>query len=529
MEKKIFGLNTKEREDVKVISKLSGVPFKMPKKNKKYLTLKETNEIIEDHDDVIENINVSINTLDETLLECFFSCDIAKEFIDDCYSENFNKKTPEERIQLFANITSCCSSAFGEDALSPHALVISDSIDGEHLFFKNQDFYISKELVKQDSSGLSILAGYVYKLREYLVEIIVNGTLALGIEPRELKGLARIYCENKSESILEGSWSNYLTKDHRNYGYQPIIYDSTRVTYGIVFNQVKMLYQKYGIIDQEMGSLLTTIMEIKDVEKESVQKREKIIADNRKNIENYDTDLDNYERYLEVTASDLSKLSDDEFYALFNDSYYMGLNANPDGLLMTRLTNITNELMRRSFKDFDTSNVVLPTYSLEYNSQTRVADLISTTEEEVMRVNVEDSSAILVSVMTDITNIARKHSFVYFNNPQEQQDWNDMMEWCELKQYNFESPKDKKIMKNGLNIILSKVNEFVYSISEKIEHAISVSSFYPHGGSMICANDKESYIDFHEFKNGLSTEEVQRNLMMEIRNDIAKMKSKGGR
>lgn len=528
MDKKIFGVSLENEDDINVVGKMEGLPSRMSKNNN-YSMLKEDNAIIEDHEDIIENVNTSINTLDEILLECFYSCDIAKEFIDECYSENYNKKTPDERIQLFANLTSCCSNTFGEDALHPHALVIQDEVDGEHLFFKHQDFYISKKLVEQDSSGLSTLSGYIYKLREYLIDIMVNGTLSLGIEPKELTGLARIYCENKSESILEGSWVNYLTKDHRNYGYQPIIYDSTRVTYAIVFNQLKMLYKKYGVIDQEMGSLLTTTMELKDIDKDSMEKREKIIASNRKNIENYDTDLDNYERYLQVTASDLSTLTDNEFYELFNGSYYMGLNANPDGLLMTRLTNVTNELMKRSLKDFDTSNIVLPTYTLEYDLETRVADLVKTTGEEVVRVNVEDSNEILANVVMDISTIARDNAFVYFNNEQEKKDWEDMMEWCALKQYNFDSPKDKKIMSNGLNIILSKVNEFLYSITERIEKAIEVSSFYPHGGSMILANDKEAYIDYHEFKNGLSTEEVQRRLMGEIRKDIARMKSRGGR
>ena len=474
------------------------------------------------------NVENAILSIDKVMDELFLESDYFQETIEEFYSKNYNKKSYQDRVQLFANLALCCSQVFGENIIKDGVKVISDSVNGESIFISDGELYMDKALFEHENVGIINLSNFVFEFRKHIIILLTNGAMAMEIMPSDLTGLARIYYENVAESILEGSWRNFKTKDDKDYYNQPIIIDSTKKSIDYAFHYMKQLYKKYHKIDAEFSYLANNAMSFYDLLDILREKRKTIIKQNRENVKNYDVDLDNYERYLQVSASDLSVMSDDEFFALFNASYYMAINANHDGQLEKRLTSLCNELMKRAFTGLDTSNVEFPIYKFDYNQEDGVMTMIYHCDGEDSEGTVEDSSQILTQVVSDIAMIAKKYSLVRFNDEQEKQDWDDMNRWYSLKEGNF-NQNDEKVFNDGLNIVLTKISELLGELQIKIDAAISKSDFYPHGPSMIKGDNREAIYDYYEFKNGLSKEEVRARLMKYVRDDLVKLESRGGR
>ena len=474
------------------------------------------------------NVQRAIESMDETIHDLFYESEFIQETIDELYGENWNKKSYQERVQIFANIALCCSQVFGEDVIKDGVKVTSHPVNGESIVISEGELYMAKELFEQEFAGITNLTNFIYEFRKYMIILLTNGAMAVEVMPSELKGLARVYYENATESVLENSWSNFRTKDDKDYYNQPIIIDSTKLSIDYAFNYMKMLYKKYHKIDSEFSVLANSRMSFYDCLDELKKRRTEIAKQNRKNVDGYDTDLDNYERYLQVTLSDLSSLSDDEFFELLNNSYYMALNTDYDGMLVKRLENICNELPKRVFADFDLEGIELTKYSFKFDPEECIMDLVYERDGEVISEAVEDSSQIFTSIIGDIANLARQNMLVKFNNDQEKQDWIDMNRWYNLKQNDL-SAQDRKVMNDGLNIILTKISEVIEEMCKKIDIAIEKSSFLPHGASMIRSDDRESIYDYYEYKNGLTKEEVRARLMKYVRDDLKKIESRGGR
>lgn len=474
------------------------------------------------------NIENAILSVDGILDDIFLNSEYINEGINEFHSKHYNTLDYQGRVQLFANLSLCLNQVFGDDIIKNGVKVIADNVGGENIFISDGELYMAKDLFEHKNSGLINLTNVVYEFRKYLIIELTQTALASGIVPSDLNGLARVYYENVAESILEGSWKNFKSKEDKDYYYQPIILDSTKKSTQYGFEYMKRLYKSYHKVDSEMSYLTNNAMSFYDLKKQLQENRSRIVKENRENVKKYDVDLDNYERYLDTTLLDFSKFSDDEFFELFNISYYLALNEDYDDKLTTRLENLSNELVVRTFRDFDTSKIDLPTYKLQYDRDNNTMMLVTQWGDEISQESVEDSSHIFTNVVSDIATIARQHCLVKFNNEQEKQDWIDMDRWYQLKSENL-TKQDIKVINDGLNIILTKVSELLNDLCSKIDCAISRSSFTPHGKSMIRSDDREATYDYYEFKNGLSKEEVRANLMKYVRDDLKRLESKGGR
>lgn len=477
---------------------------------------------------VAAQIQEAIDEIDESFKGVFLDNDFIVAKLDELRSENYNKLTYKKRLEIFANIAAWCSANFGEGAIRPSVAVSDREIDGEYLFISDTQLYITKEILQSKDMGLHILSCLIKNLRIYLTSNIIDKAYVVELPMEDLKGLARIYYENKAESVLNNSWQNFIKTDQKNHHYQPLIFDALKLSADITFQHLKMLYKKYQQVDKECSSLVYTAMNFYDTLPQAIEKRKQIIKANRENVKNYDKDIKLYDKYLDATVEDFSTFSDDQFFELFNDSYFNALNLNEDGMLTIRLENMSNELLKRAFYGFNLEGIEFPKYTMTYDEENQTMLMTRKYMGEEGEEFVETSGEIFMMVLTDISYLAQKNNLVRFANEEEKRDWYDMVEWCKLKDHVYDNT-DKEIVNDGLNIIIRKVTEVLSDLQIRINQAISKSDFLPHGQSMIRGDSKDAYYDFHEFKNGLTRKEVQDVLIGYIREDMKKIKRKGGR
>ena len=220
--------------DIKVIDRISGEEsqtyYKRGVKN-------QTEDMI--------NVENAIMSIDKIMDEFFLDSDYFNESIEEFYSKSWNKKSYQDRVQLFANLSLCCSQVFGEHIIKDGVQVISEELNGDSIIISDGELYMAKYLFEHENIGITNLTNFVYELRKHIILLLTNGAMAMQILPFELNGLARIYYENIAESVLEGSWRNFKNKDEKGYYNQPIIIDSTKKSIDYAFHYMKVLYKKY--------------------------------------------------------------------------------------------------------------------------------------------------------------------------------------------------------------------------------------------------------------------------------------------
>jgi hypothetical protein len=388
------------------------------------------------------------------------------------------------------------------------------------------------KIFETKNAGISILSNYIYALTKNIIISISDNMYALNVDPDLLSETAREYYENFQSSYLYGSWDNLLNKSDKYYVSQPIISDSLQVANHALIEHVKFLFSEFGYIDREMSILINRHMSETYNQKDISKKRREAVRRAKENIKLSIKEFELYDKYLEQSASVFSKLTDDEYFELFNVAYVNALNSNEDGLLATRINNMINELPRRVFKDFDLSNIELPKYNVVIDKEKEELSIVRVYEGATSVEACPGSNHAISLVLNDIVMLSQKHVLFNFNNDKEKEDYYTMKEWVDLKKHKFMDPIDKEISSDGLNIILRKTSELLRDINERIKLAISKSDFIPHGKSMITHDNKEALYDYHEFKNLYTKDEVTENLMEYIRLDIEDMKRKketGGR
>jgi hypothetical protein len=484
---------------------------------------------IKDEQELVEAINTACETLDDLIKNIFLEIDVVRDCIYELESENYNKLTPNNRALIFAKINAYACASMGKDTLKVEVLLSDAPYNGEEIAFEDNHCIIDKELFQHKNCGIILLTNYLKEFRKYMYMQIIDVAYESGIDPRKLKGKAKIYYENMSESCLNHSWHNLLKKEDKDYGFQPLILDSNVLSYNIIFEIMKDLFKKNHTFDREMSDLAYSYMDFFAKLDFLKANRKRVIANNHKNILGYKKDLDMHLKYLTRTVEDYSKFSDDEVFELLNSSYYNALNTNDDGKLELRLTKLTHEILVRTFSGFDLTNVEFPKYEFNFDKENQEMTLKRIYDGEINEYEVADSSEIFCLLVSDISYVAQSYDLFKFNSEEEKQDYYTMKEWCNLKRVKGTSEKDQEVIGDGLNIILRKVYELLSDLDEKINSAIAKSSFTPHSKSMLAFNSKDANYDYHEFKNGYSKDQVTASLMDYIKADLENNKKNGGR
>ena len=476
-------------------------------------------------DELVERINESVEGLDKAFYEQFTTNPKILDIVRNLREEEYAKLTPKKRAQLFAKLNSLASTLFA-GAVDSHIYLTESPIEGKTIVIDDEGVYFYKTLFNTKDGGLSVLHLYLYSLKKHIATVLVDGVFEFNIDPTKLEGITRVYYDNLSRSILRNSWRNRLQEHEKDFSFQPIVYDALVVSRKIMFELTKFLYKEYGVIDKGMSHILYDHMDFKRKEPYSAKKRKEMVANQNKNIAKFDKEMSLYEKYLTATVGDLASYSDDEFYELFNTSYYDGLNVDEDGLLTERLNKMVNELIRRPFREFDISEVEFPVYEITYDEETDVMTMKKTYCGQSVDVVIQTSSEAFSQVLADMSIVAQKNKMFKFNSEQEKQDYMDMALWCDMKNHDYSDPTDKEIVRDGLNIILQKVSEMLSNLQQRTQEAIDKSKFTPHGKTMLLYQGKDAYYDYHEFKNCNTKQEIHEVLMEYIRLDIEDMKKK---
>ena len=444
-------------------------------------------------------------------------------------ADNWDTLTSTQRRDLFATLNAYLSSILTTSLLFPEIYTAEDNINGKWLEIQDGRVYVNKKVFDRKSNGLEILRGYFLELRVDLMYAFAASLYQCNADRSKLQGLVKVYYDNLAQSNLYNTWHNFYKMDHKDYTYQPFIIDAVKLSNEIMFDFAKRLYKKYNVMDKELSSLVYNLMEFRGKIPFYKQERSRVIKEQSNNLKNVDKEYNSYKKYLKLTISNLSKLSDDDFYSLFNMNYYYGLNIDDDGFLVARLTNLTNELVYRFFKEYDLTHVELPVFKFALTKDNLLVMHIIY-NNEVKEAQVADSNMIMDNVMQAMSELAKKNKFFKFKDEQEEKDYDDMRAWDNYKKVH--DPKEsiyQEIIHDGLNIISRKVNEMWRSLELRVKEGIANSNLLIKGKSMIRHDNKEAYYDYHEFKNGLTQEEVTKSMMDIIRDDMDYIFNKGGR
>ena len=480
----------------------------------------------------VELLNTSVENVGASIRKLFVNSEYFNTILERLHSSNWNNLTVKERKQIFLEIQGYVNYVYGDTLVSPRVAFTEKMVDQEYVYMEFGDTYIYDKVFESKNAGLSILTNYIRALSENIIVAIGDNMYQIEVDPELLSPLALEYYENMQSSYLKGSWTNFLSKGDKYYYNQPIVNDSLLLSKEVMMEHIKYLYSKYDSVDAEMSNLINQYMNEANNRKTLAKKRKEAVMAARKQIKASYGEVESYYDYLEQSASVFSKLSDDEFYELFNIAYVPALNSNEDGLLTKRIDNMLNELPRRVFKEFDLRGIELPKYKTVINEELGALSLGRAYEGEASCQTVYNCGEALTVVLQDMVMLAQKHVLFKFNSEKEREDYMTMKEWTELKNRDYSSSVDSAIVKDGLNIILRKTNELFSDLNDRIKVAISKSKYLPHGKSMISHDNKEALYDYHEFKNLLTKDEVTEQLMAYIRGDIKRMKASkrnGGR
>lgn len=477
-------------------------------------------EIDFDIDEITKDINYTFENLDKFLKDIVQE-DYILEQVNQLRTINYNKLSFSKREQALANIHTYIVSAFS-GVISSSIYFANEGIqDSSGIELQAGKLYVNSDFFKRKNVGFRILFNYLYKIREALIFSEIANVFYLGIDPNELTGLAKDYYSNLSESILSGAWSNEIPKNSENYGAQPIVLDNQVFVFETIFEYLKYFYKKENVIDEEMSDALNQYINFYDELEGLLEKRKEIVKKNMERLEKIDKEREDLQEYLDLVASDLTKVDDDTFYQLFNSAYYINLKTESDEFFFKRLENLANGLFQRTFRNFDLSKFDYPVYKLEDFSETDSLILKKIYKDTIISQEMYLISDVFVEVISDISELAIDNLLFEFKDEEEKKNCYLMKEWMNYKKED-KSEETLNIKNDGLNIINVKINEVLANIENKINNAIKKSKFYPHGLSAIRTENRDALYDYHEFKNGLTKEEVTTKITNKVNQDLLK-------
>ena len=479
-----------------------------------------------------EYVNEAIDAVDEVIYDMFLSEQSITELLS-FRSDNWNKLDEEGRKELCANFCAYLSALIGETIIYPGIIFADQPINGQNVTILNgSKVTIYNKLFEAKNVGVSIIADMIREIKLNMIEEVIEDAMSVSDENyrKKLKGKAKLYYENKAESWLTYSWVNFYSKDHVNYSYQPIIFDCHKTEIDVLFEILKEMYKRDKKVDKEMSALLQMCMSFYGDIANAKAKRAKIIQENKANFKVHLEEEKIVCEYIKRVTGDLSNLTDDEFYELFNNSFYSLINSTKFNV-SSILENLTNELVYRVFKEFNLTGIELPSYTFNLNEETMIMTMSCFFEGETSDLEVSDSTEVFEQIIHMISILAQKHTLIHFKDEDEKKHYELMRTWVKAKkEEEITDQCDLDVIKDELNIVVLKVGELLNELEAKVKKAISKSSLLPVGESMLSYYNVEGLIDFNEFKQGYSKEEIQDCLKEYMELDLEDMnKRKAGR
>lgn len=436
------------------------------------------------------------------------------------YSDSWNNLTIKERKKQLETINAYVSGYFQGELIAPE-LIIDGVLDDSYVSIKDDFVTVHEKAIENKNSGFFILKNYMNNICKHY---IYKSVLEIDDEHPSMSEKTRDYYFNSCRSLLFNTWNNYLSIEDPHYYDQPIVIDAFDIIENLFYKFIKKFYNLYGVIDSEIGALLDMHIEYVG-EKEERDALYNVMKD--KNVTNalkLKKEAENIVKFLNKTKENFSKFSDDEFFELFN-VHYKYFITHEDECINHRIASFFNELIRRVFKDVDTSHVVFPNYNVRFKNNNTIC-IFNKGLENCKEIETDDFNELLKIVLQDIEHYAHEYELYKFKDEEERENYKIMKEWLDFKGKIQKGTFEYDIISSNLNIKSIKLHELFYNLSSKIDIAISKSNFTPHGMSIISySDDNQSYYDFEEFKTGCNKEEMARQIMSLVKEDLEKIKS----
>ena len=203
-----------------------------------------------------DNISIAINETDEIISSVFLSDYFLNEYLPKFASEQWDKMKVQDRRVLMATVNTLVSETLGNETILKHGIIkMNMPYRDENLLFKDGECCIYDKLFTYKGIGISLLINYIRELRKYICYTLAEISFYDDVDYYSLRGKAKIYYENLSESILYNSWSNYLQKDNPDYRFQPLVLDSEIFSMKLLKEFLKDRFNKTQNIDKENSTL----------------------------------------------------------------------------------------------------------------------------------------------------------------------------------------------------------------------------------------------------------------------------------
>ena len=147
--------------------------------------------------------------------------------------------------------------------------------------------------------------------------------------------------------------------------------------------------------------------------------------------------------------------------------------------------------------------------------------------DEIIEENIEDATEAFTKVLHYVSVVAQKHNLFTFNSEQEEKDYMLMKEWLVAKNKEFDE-YDSEILTNGLNIVAIKVAELLNNLEKKVNDSISECDLLNVGSSMLRYYDLKAHIEYNEFLEAHTKEEIQECMKEYVTMDLEAIKNKKG-
>ena len=271
------------------------------------------------------------------------------EWLEILVEENWKAATPRERMGFFTQLERLVNKVDETFPLDIIAVEL-DPQEDQNIIFYDDSVYMDKRLVTRKINPYEIITNYFFELA------IVNYVMLSTNEEFAKTELGKKICLNLDSSLL-GDWTNYFDRRSENFFVQPLIRESSNIARRLAYNLLKYMDENYGM-DKYIGSKISNLM-ISSFRNQKMQEDTdknflEMEARSLKKVQEKE-DLIKLQKYLENVKWD--ELSDDEFYALYNEKILNVLETEAVGGLFSKY-------VQRELKGFSKIKDVLGNYAL---------------------------------------------------------------------------------------------------------------------------------------------------------------------
>lgn len=427
------------------------------------------------------------------------------EWLEILVEENWKASTPKERLGFFTKLEELINKV---DETYPLEVIATemDPQEDQSIIFYEDCVYMDKRLVTRKISPYEIITNYFFELA------IVNYVILSANEEFAKTELGKKICLNLDTSLL-GEWTNYFGRRNENFFVQPLIRESAKIARKMTYNLLKYMDENYGM-DKYIGNKISNLMigSFRDEKMEEETNKNLLEMTERSSKKEQEKEnLMKLQKYLENVNWD--ELSDDEFYALFNDKILNVLEIDAVGGLFSKY-------VQRELKGFEKLKDVLGNYALGEDKENGLYIDINN-----LRIFVKNYSQAFDNLIVSLNNIKLAEGL---DTGIEDEEFLKNARVCYeyiIEIMNEESQFECDYLPNAFSYYEYK-NMMVIKSYNRIKEAIKKSDIFKDGKPCMSNGDFSKYEAYLAFTFGKTYDEVKKEQFEKLEKDF---KSRGVR